>query len=286
MKRHINKSQSALLVGGGYVASYLAPRLIQSGYDVMVTSRNGQTEIKDVHCLKFDGDASPELKYSFLSADLILSSIPPNKKSGHDPVIRAFKHLTPSANWIGYLSATSVYGNRNGQWAFEGEPPTPSLKRGRLRAEAEIAWIETLWPVHIFRLSGIYGPSRSPFKKLRKSEARAVIKADHVVNRIHVDDIIRALALSIDKPNPLAIYNLSDGNPAPPQDVLDYAAELIGQTKAKRIDINAQGLSEMARSFYLETKRINIDRAKTELDWSPIYPDYKTGLKAVLSSET
>ena len=169
MKRHINKSQSALLLGGGYVASYLAPHLIQSGYDVMVTSRNGQTEIKDVHCLKFDGKASPELKNSFLSADLILSSVPPNKNSGHDPVIRAFRHLTPSANWIGYLSATSVYGNRNGQWAFEDEAPTPSLKRGRLRAEAEIAWIETLWPVHIFRLSGIYGPNRSPFQKLRQS---------------------------------------------------------------------------------------------------------------------
>ncbi len=285
MKRHINKSQSALLLGGGYVASFLAPHLIQAGYEVIVTSRTGQTDIHNVTSLKFNGDASSELKTHFRSADLILSSIPPNKKTGMDPVLQTFGHLTPSADWIGYLSATSVYGDRSGQWAFESEAPTPTLKRGRLRADAEISWIETQWPIHIFRLAGIYGPGRSPFKKLKQGAARAVIKADHIVNRIHVDDIVRAIFLSLDNPKPLRIYNLADGNPAPPQEVLDFAANLINVEPAKRIDMDSQDLSEMARSFYQETKRINIDRAKTELDWLPKYPDFKTGLKAVLESE-
>jgi len=163
MSRIIKKPQSALLLGAGYVARALTPVLQKQGWNVSVTTRSG-------------------------------SSIPPLKtptlQSDFDPALSALSHLKPKANWVGYLSATSVYGDRAGKWAFEGEPPSPSLARGRARADAELAWIETLWPVHIFRLAGIYGPGRSPFKKLRSGTARAIVKQDHVVNRIHVDDII------------------------------------------------------------------------------------------------
>jgi len=147
MSLHINKPQSALLLGAGYVARALAPRLVL-----------------------------------------------------------AFGHLTSAARWIAYLSATSVYGDRSGQWAYEGEAPTPGLKRGQARADAELAWIETIWPVHIFRLAGIYGPGRAPFDKLRQKKARTILKDGHVVNRIHVDDIVDALFLSLKSPNPQSIY--------------------------------------------------------------------------------
>jgi len=254
MSGHINKPQSALLLGAGFVARALTPVLQKQGWDVSVTTRSGDTPLASVKCYKFNGAASAELKTAFSSADLILSSIPPFKtatqQTGSDPALAEFVNLTPSAKWIGYLSATSVYGNRYGQWAFEGEPPSPSLARGHARAEAELEWIETLWPVHIFRLAGIYGPGRSPFKKLRNGTARAIIKQGHIVNRIHVDDIVSALMLSLKAPAPQSLYNLADGHPAPPQDVLDYAAGLLSLAPPPRIELSDPSISEMARSFY------------------------------------
>ena len=284
MNSHINKPQSVLLLGAGYVAKHLVPTLLADGYDITVTTRRGQTDIKSVTCLPFDGTVSPALRRAFKTADIILSSIPPTKNRT-DPVLDALRHVTPSASWVGYLSATSVYGDRQGKWAFEGEAPTPTLQRGKARADAEIAWIETYWSVHIFRLAGIYGPGRSPFDKIRNNKARAVIKAGHVVNRIHVSDIVSAIRLSLEKPSPQAIYNLADGHPAPPQDVLDYAAGLIDQPAPPRITVESSDMSEMARSFYAETKRINADRARVELGWTPEFSDYKAGLKAVLKAE-
>lgn len=285
MSRHIKKPQSALLLGAGYVARRLAPDLVQRGWDVTVTTRSGETPLRNVTCLPFHGPASEALKTAFVNADMILTSIPP-MRDGSDPALDALAHLTPTADWVGYLSATSVYGDRKGRWAFEGEAPTPSLKRGRARAEAEVAWVETLWPVHIFRLAGIYGPGRAPFDKLREGTARAVIKEGHVVNRIHVDDIISAIHLSLKTPNPQVIYNLADGHPAPPQDVLDYAAGLLKQAPPPRVDVNHADVSKMARSFYAECKRINADKARRELGWTPQYISYRDGLEAIFKAET
>lgn len=279
---HINKPQSALLLGAGYVARALTPKLQAKGYDVHVTTRSGHTPLTNVTCHQFHGAASQDLTAAFEQADIIMSSIPP-LKDGSDPALLALSQLTPRAHWVGYLSATSVYGNRNGGWAFEGEAPSPSLARGRARADAELAWIETLWPVHIFRLAGIYGPGRAPFEKLRSGTARTVIKPDHVVNRVHVDDIINAIFLSLATPCPQAIYNLADGHPAPPQDVLDYAAGLLGLSRPPRVDLTDPSVSEMARSFYAETKRINADKARRDLKWRPQYGSYRDGLSAILS---
>ncbi len=281
MSRDINKSQSALLLGAGYVARHLAPKLIQLGWNITVTTRSGKTDLKDVTCLPFHGAASTALKTAFENSDMILTSIPP-AKDGFDPALAALADQTPRAKWVGYLSATSVYGDRHGKWAFEDEAPTPSLARGRARADAEIAWIETLWPVHVFRLAGIYGQGRSPFKKLKNGTARAVIKEGHVVNRIHVDDIVTAICLSLKTPDPQAIYNLADGHPAPPQDVLDYAAELLKLAPPQRVNAEDAKVSDMARSFYTECKRINAEKARRDLGWTPIYDTYRDGLAAII----
>lgn len=285
MSRHINKPQSALLLGAGYTARALAPELVKRGWDVHVTTRSGETPLKNVTCHKFNGPASKPLQSIFTNADMIVSSIPP-AKDGTDPALSALSHLTPKAHWIAYLSATSVYGDRSGRWAFEGEAPTPGLTRGTARAEAELSWIETIWPVHIFRLAGIYGPGRAPFEKLRANKARTVIKDGHIVNRIHVEDIVSALLLSFAAPDPQSIYNIADGHPAPPQDVLDYAAGLLKLPPAPRVDLEDPSVSKMARSFYAETKRINADKARRELGWSPKYSSYRDGLAAILAEES
>ena len=285
MRRHINKPQSALLLGAGYVAKALAAELIDEGWTVHVTTRSGNTPLQNVICHKFNGAASKALQTAFVAADIIVSSIPP-AKDGSDPALSQLGHLTPKASWIAYLSATSVYGDRQGHWACEGEAPTPGLPRGIARADAELAWIETLWPVHIFRLAGIYGPGRAPFERLRTGKARAIFKQGHVVNRIHLDDILSALRLSLQTPQPLAIYNLADGHPAPPQDVLDYAAGLLGLPPAPRVTLNDSSVSDMARSFYQETKRVNADKTRRELGWHPKHRSYRDGLAATLKAES
>lgn len=285
MSRHINKPQSALLLGAGYVARALAPQLMDEGWTVHVTTRSGETELQNVTCHKFRGSASKALESVFINADIIVSSIPP-EKDGTDPALAKLGHLSPKAKWIAYLSATSVYGDRQGHWAFEGEPPSPTLRRGIARADAELAWVETLWPVHIFRLAGIYGPGRAPFDKLRAGTARTILKDGHVVNRIHVEDIVSALRLSLNAPDPQAIYNLTDGHPAPPQDVLDYAAGLLSLPPPPRIALDDPSVSDMARSFYKETKRINADKARRDLGWHPKHTSYRNGLEAILAAQS
>ncbi len=273
-----SSEKSVLLLGTGYVARRLIPTLLQSGYRIAGTYHKKWHNIQNVRMVKF---GSANMLAAFKHADIILSSIPPTDLG--DPVLDLLSGQDCGAAWVGYLSATSVYGDRQGQWAFEDEPPSPTLRRGRRRAAAEIDWIETGWPVHIFRLAGIYGPQRGPFGKLQKGQARAVIKEDHVVNRIYVDDIVSALVASMQAPNPQRIYNLADGNPTPPQDVLNHAAELAGLSAPKRVAIEEADLSEMARSFYAECKRIDNSRARRELDWSPAYPTYKEGLRKIYS---
>jgi nucleoside-diphosphate-sugar epimerase len=305
MPRHINSQTgkdrqseakqvlpTALLLGAGYTARAIAPALQKRGYQTIGTTRSQSSAAAlsriGIVPLITPSLASDSLRDQFEKADIIISSIPPNKSADseglYDPVLSVLRTSTPRAKWVGYLSATSVYGDRQGQWAFEGEPASPKLKRGIARAEAELEWLETGWPVHIFRLAGIYGPGRNPFEKLKEGTARAVIKDGHVVNRIHIDDIVRAVLASIDKPKPQIIYNIADGNPAPPQDVLDYAAQLIGAKLAPRVEANDPSVSKMARTFYSETKRIDISRAQTDLDWTPLYPDYKSGLTSILKA--
>jgi len=285
-------SKSALILGAGYTARSFIPHLQARGYAVTATKRSKAVNIEGVAEIAFNGALSSELKTAFETADVILSSVPPYKPSPPptpsfaDPALAALSGLSPKkASWVGYLSATSVYGNLDGAWASEDSPVAPSLRRGKARADAEIAWIETGWPVHIFRLAGIYGLGRNPFDRLRAGTARAVIKDGHIVNRIHVKDICSALLNSIDNPNPQRIYNLADGHPAPPQDVLYYAANLIGAERPQTTTIDSPDITPMARTFYAETKRIDANRAQKELGWTPRYKSYQAGLQAILDAQ-
>jgi nucleoside-diphosphate-sugar epimerase len=188
--------------------------------------------------------------------------------------------------WVGYLSTTGVYGDHNGDWVDEDTALTPTTKRGVSRVEAEAAWaaIPDL-PLHIFRLAGIYGPGRGPFSKVRNGTARRIIKQGQVFSRTHVADIARVLAASINKPNPGAAYNVCDNDPAPPQDVIAYAAELLGLPVPEAVDIEDAEMTPVARSFYAESKKVRNDRIKGELGVELLYPDYRSGLKALLAHE-
>ncbi|WP_170349453.1 SDR family oxidoreductase [Ruegeria atlantica] len=215
---------------------------------------------------------------------LLISTAP---KADGDPVLAALQdEISARAaqfEWVGYLSTTAVYGDHQGAWVDETTPPAPTAERGRWRVKAEQQWMSIPdLPTHIFRLAGIYGPGRGPFSKLKRAGMRRIIKPGQVFSRIHVADIAQVLAASMAAPNPGAIYNVCDDEPVPPQDVIAYAAELQGLPLPPEVPFDEADLTPMARSFYNENKRVRNDRIKDELGVRLLYPDYRTGLEALM----
>ena len=278
-----------LSFGHGYSARALSRILLAQDWRVIGTTRN---EDKAVGLMN-DGiepriwpgaDMAPALNGA---THLLISAAPDD---AGDPVLAALHDEIAARagqfEWVGYLSTTGVYGDHGGDWVDETTPLTPSTKRGIARVQAESAWaaIPDL-PLHIFRLAGIYGPGRGPFAKVRAGTARRIIKADQVFSRTHVADIARVLAASIRNPNPGAAYNVCDNDPAAPQDVIGYAADLLGLPLPPAEDFEKAEMSPMARSFYAESKKVRNDRIKNELGVELLYPDYRSGLKALLAHE-
>jgi nucleoside-diphosphate-sugar epimerase len=217
-----------------------------------------------------------------------LLSAPPD--AAGDPVLASHANDLAAArpSWLGYLSTTGVYGDRAGEWVDEQTPPAPQSERAMRRLAAEQAWLA--WgrahemPVHIFRLAGIYGPGRNQLESLREGTARRIVKPGQVFSRIHVEDIANVLEASIAKPNAGAIYNVCDDEPAPPHEVIEYAAKLLNTTPPplERFEDAARSMSEMALSFYADSKRVRNERIKTELGVALGYPTYREGLMALL----
>lgn len=222
------------------------------------------------------------------SATHVLISIAPDEQG--DPVLDAYgKTLKASKpEWIGYLSTVGVYGNHDGDWVDETTQCRPVSKRSRQRVAAETAWLdfakETGSPVQIFRLSGIYGPGRNTFEKLRQGTARRLVKPGQVFNRIHVADIAGSLLASMTSPA-TRIINVTDDEPAPPQDVVTYAAEILQFSPPEIVAFDQADLTPMARSFYGENKRVANKRLRDELHYALQYPSFREGLSAILQAE-
>ncbi|RYG91249.1 SDR family oxidoreductase [Loktanella sp. IMCC34160] len=279
-----------LSFGHGYAASALANLLGPEGWRVIGTTRSddriGTLLAQGVEPRLWPGaNMDPALD----AATHILISAAPGPEG--DPVLAELRdEIAARADrlrWVGYLSTTGVYGDHQGGWVDETTPLSPTTERGRARMEAEAAWaaIPDL-PLHIFRLAGIYGPGRGPFAKVRQGTARRIIKPGQVFSRTHVDDIAQVLHASMQRPNPGAIYNVCDDDPAPPEEVIGYAAELLGLPLPPAEDFDMVEMSPMARSFYAESKRVRNDRIKDELGVTLRYPDYRAGLRALLAEET
>ena len=202
--------------------------------------------------------------------------------------LRAALMAAPNLRWIGYLSTIGVYGDQGGGWIDETTPPAPTNARTRQRVEIEEAWLQlgrdSGKPVQIFRLSGIYGPGRNAITKLRSGTANRLIKPGQVFNRIHVDDIAGVLMASLAKPRQGAIYNVTDDEPGPPQDVITFAAELTGLEPPPEIPFEQAKLSPMAASFYGESKRVSNALVKRELGYAFRYPTYREALRALAAA--
>lgn len=282
--------KTLLSIGHGFSARALAQLLLPKGWRIIGTTRSpekaAQIEATGVEPLIWPG---ADLSEALAQADALLVSAGPGPDG--DPTLAALRSEIRAAasdlKWVGYLSTTGVYGDHQGGWVDETSPLTPSTRRGQARVAAEAEWqaIDGL-NLHIFRLAGIYGPGRGPFAKVRNGTARRIIKKAQVFSRIHVEDIAQVLEASLRQPNPGAIYNLCDDDPAPPQDVIAHAAELLGLPLPPEVDFETADMSPMARSFYAESKKVRNDLIKRELGVVLKYPDYRTGLGMMLQDAT
>ncbi len=278
-------TKTLLSFGHGYSARALAKLL--PDWRIIGTTRSAEK----AEALRADGaDAliwpGNDPTEALQTATHILLSIAPEEAG--DPVFLAHADAiedAPNLQWIGYLSTTGVYGDHAGGWVNEDTLLTPSTKRGQMRVKAEAQWQSLDLPLHIFRLAGIYGPGRGPFTKVRSGTARRIIKKGQVFSRTHVDDIAQVLTASIARPNPGTIYNVCDDDPAPPQDVIAYAAELLGLPVPPDIAFESADFTPMARSFYAESKRVRNDRITEDLGVKLRYASYRDGLKALLEDE-
>lgn len=282
--------------GLGYSAQTLAARLADKGWQIAGTARD-QANIERLRAhgyevVRFAGEPGnrqiPEL---LRGTTHLLHSIPPGQSG--DPVLAQYREAISalgSLEWIGYLSTVGVYGDQQGRWVDETTLTAPNSERTEARVEAEKAWLdfgqETGCKVQVFRLAGIYGPGRSAFDKLLAGTARRVKKDGQVFSRIHVEDIASVLEASIARPQGGAIYNVADDEPAAPDAVVAYAAELLGVAPPPEVDFADADLSPMARSFYEGSRRIGNARIKSELGVALAYPTYREGLAALLAEHT
>ncbi len=279
--------------GLGYSAKALARRLRHENWIISGTSTSAEGVSKlarDGYAAHvFDGTApSFGIRKVLAQCSHVLVSVPPN--AGGDPVLRHHGRDMAEAGsikWIGYLSTIGVYGDHGGAWVDETTQAHPTSERSKRRLAAEVAWLDfarrTGKRVQIFRLAGIYGPGRSPIDNLRDGSARRIVKPGQVFNRIHVEDIASALVAGIGGRGSEAIYNVTDDEPAAPQDVVAFAARLLEVPPPPELALEAARLSPMGLSFYAENKRVRNARLKADLGVSLMYPTYREGLRSVVA---
>jgi nucleoside-diphosphate-sugar epimerase len=282
--------------GYGYTCDYLGHELMQrGGWEVSGTTRDSEKrkalKDRDINAHLYDFDQPlVDPAYILEGTTHLLISTPPGDEG--DPVFLSHAQdilKIPTIEWMGYLSTTGVYGDRQGEWVDENSEIRPSSKRGSRRARAEEQWYSLYQqfnlPVHFFRLAGIYGPGRSALDSIRAGVARRINKPGHAFSRIHVEDVVQVLIASIENPNPGAAYNISDDLAAPSHEVIQYACELIGRAAPPLIPFDEADMSPIALSFYKDNKRVKNDKIKNELSVQLKYSDYKEGLRACLEAE-
>ena len=265
----------------------LARKLLAQGWRVHGTSRSGHIDVEGVEGYPFTAGAPIADETAFEGLTHVLSTVP--VVDGHDPVLAVHGALLQSLSqnkgiWAGYVSATSVYTEADGEWVTEESPTEPTSKRGQWRRNAEIEWQDML-SAEVFRAAGIYGPGRSPLKGLLEGKGRIILKPGHEFNRIHVDDIANILIAAMARPRARRILNLADGAPSEAGDVIRYAAALLGVDAPIPVPFEDAEMSAMARSFYATSRKVDSTLIKRELGVDFIYPDYRVGMDAVLAEE-
>jgi nucleoside-diphosphate-sugar epimerase len=271
--------------GLGYSAQRYIDQHARSLASIVGTARSaGKTQGSDIgstQTLLFSSDhVDADIGSHLADADLLLVSIPPDAQG--DPVLRAFAPQIAASRVrrIVYLSSVGVYGDHQGGWIDETATVHGEGRR-QYRIDAEAAWRDVAGDrTTILRLAGIYGPGRNALVNLKAGTARRIVKPDQVFNRIHVDDIARVIDAAFCHPQ-TGTWNVCDDEPAPPQDVVSFAATLMGITPPPEQDFATAEMSPIARSFYATNNRISNARLKQELSINLMFPTYREGLTSL-----
>ena len=277
--------------GFGQVAKNFIKKIYSENFNIKLstTSRNKTNERKlgkiNYTSFQFDDDNfDPKIKESIKNSDYILISIPP--KNGTDLVFKNFSNIIKDTNikWLTYLSATSVYGDHQGNWVNEESDTKPLSSNGSGRLIAEKLWIslylEKKLPIQIFRLSGIYSNENNTLTRLKSGNAKIINKKNHFFSRIHVEDIANVLFNSLTKFKPGEVFNISDDKPTSPEDVISFGAKILDIEKPKIIEIEDIE-NEMLKNFYKDSKKVSNQKMKNFFDYNLKFPTYVEGLEYI-----
>ena len=254
------------IFGLGYSASRIAALLETRGWEVVSTGREGT--------LSFDDEGS--VRMALTDSSHVLSSVPPGGE-GLDPVLETYGNAL-GGKWLGYLSSTGVFGDTGGAWVDESAPT--GTGRRTARADCDAAWLER--GARVFRLPGIYGPGRSALERVNEGKAHRIAIPGQVFSRVHVDDIAAGVIAALDAPP--GAYNLADDLPCSQNAVIEEACRLLGMSPPPMQSLEEADLSNMARAFYAENRRVANGKARRVLGWRPLYPTYREGLRALVSA--
>ena len=277
--------------GFGQVAEYFVKNLIKKNTDFnLITTNTSGTQLKKIYNLEYksyyfsDNEFDKNLLNDLNFSNKILISIPP--KNQKDVVLEIFGEIFKKNkfDWITYLSATSVYGDKKGKWVNEETSLKPTSSRGIARLSAENSWLEYYrdfnLPIQIFRLSGIYSIENNIIKKLKTGTLKIIEKNNHFFSRIHVEDIAELLTLSLEKFTPGQIFNISDDYPCPNTEIAKYAANLMKVDLPKKIKFN-DIKNEMLKDFYNDSKKVSNKKMRNFFGYNLKYPTFKEGLKMI-----
>ena len=278
--------------GYGFSAAALGTQLAKAGWSLAASYRRDEDGERlralGVEAVPVHDPAALTAELKFANAVLVTAAPDAEGCPGLRTLVPALARGGAFPDWLGYLSTTGVYGDRQGGWVFETSRLSAQSMEGARRVAAERDWLDVGkgmgLTTTIFRLPGIYGPGRSTFDRLREGRAKRISAPGQVFSRIHVDDLAAGLVASIARPRAGGIYNLCDDEPAPNSEVVAYAAGLLGLPVPPEIPLGDAQLKGPAQRFYAETKRVSNARAKAELGWRPAYPTYREGLAAVLQA--
>ncbi|MBH1672894.1 epimerase [Stenotrophomonas maltophilia] len=279
-----------LILGLGWSGCALARHLQALGAHVACTVRDPASAPRDGlrrHPLGADATPSPTLLDEIAQAEAVLCSVPPDPDG--DPALRLLLpalRASPALRWVGYLSSTSVYADRAGGWVDERSAADATEAAGVQRLRAEAQWRalagERGIASAVFRLPGLYGPGRNALLQLAQGRARHVVRPGLLFNRLHVDDLVTVVIASMQRPCVDGLYLPADDEPAPPQEVLAFAAQLGGFAMPPAVAWDDPALSPTLRRFYQSNKRIDSRGTREALAWAPRFPSYREGLRDLL----
>ena len=285
------KNISIFCFGFGQVAKNFIKKINLEKFNInlSVTSREVSKEKKideiSYNNYQFiDGNFDENLLNKLKQSDHILISIPPVK--GEDIVIKNFEEIIKECNpkWVTYLSATSVYGNHQGEWVNELSETNPTSSNGLHRLNAERSWLNFAnkqnIPLQIFRLSGIYSDRRNILVRLKSGQANIVNKKNHFFSRIHVEDIANVLFKSLSNFKSSEIYNISDDRPSSSEEVILYGVKILNIEKPKSVELK-EIESEMLKNFYKESKKVSNKKMKSFFNYKLKFPTYVEGLNYI-----